>query len=96
MTTIWKFPLPLRVMSDGLAEIGWFDLKMPKLTTPISVGVQGDAPVLWGIVEPSETVNHQFVLVGTGKEMPEYHGTFVGTYQIGRFVGHVFYLGYGR
>jgi hypothetical protein len=105
MKTIWKFEIPLG------ASIHWgFEIKMPKLSTPLSVGVQHGAPVLWVLVEPSDSVEHRFLLVGTGKEMPEYSysrhgwhktgldlGNFIGTYQVqrqmGRFVGHVFYLG---
>lgn len=94
MKTVFKYEIPRRVMSDGLAEIGEFELAMPRDAEPLSVGVQRGAPVLWALVDPEQNpVRHSFKLVGTGHEGPPDPHWFVGTYQLDWFVGHVFHLG---
>lgn len=96
--TIWKYPLPLRV-AGPIAEIGRFTLSLPVDARPLSVGLQGEDPMLWVLVDGSVPLtDHAFVLAGTG-QVVEFVGNgpvFLGTFQVGWFVGHLFYLGMVR
>jgi len=51
-----------------------------------------NVPTIWAIVDddrPSAT--HRFVVYGTGAPLPR-HGVYVGTYDAGPFVWHVFHM----
>ncbi len=86
MRTIWKYKIPL--------VAGEFTLSMPVGGRVLLVGLQGRDPVLWAEVElGAEKTSYRFVLVGTGGAVPDAPCRFVGTYQAGWFVGHVYQLG---
>lgn len=84
MKTIYKYPLQITDIQT---------IEIPHGFVPLSVQVQGTTPVLWAIVD---TLNNlacvEFTTVGTGHELPTRYsyGAYVGTYQLGAFVGHVF------
>jgi hypothetical protein len=81
MNTIWKYPVPL---ADS------FVLNMPKDATPLHVDVQRGAPCLWALVDTSAPNEERtFRLVGTGGDVPR-DTCYVGTFQQGPFVWHVF------
>ena len=83
--TIWKFTL------DGRASPQ--SIQMPKGAQSLSVQVQGENPCLWAIVNPqAEPETVLISIYGTGHNLPDNPGEFIGTFQIsnGRFVFHVF------
>jgi len=86
MMKVFKYVLPVKV-----GEVGLFEIPMPYGSEPLSVDVQDGIPVLWALVANNEKMimPRRFLLAGTGREI-EAHGKFIGTYQIGWFVGHLF------
>ena len=84
MSTIWKYAIPV---ADK------FTLDMPKGAKIISLQVQLGAPCIWAIVDPDlREKEREFVVVGTGHELPDYPVEFIGTFQVnnGQLVFHVF------
>ena len=73
--TIWKFKLELDC-----------HINMPKDAKILCVQAQGDAAYLWAIVNPAckldELESRHFKTYGTGHEMPNNPGTYIGTFQI--------------
>lgn len=85
---IWKFELRI---DDALT------LTMPQGSRLLSVQVQAGKPCLWAMVDPSRPrVSRRLAIRGTGHSCDslthELVG-FVGTFQLGAFVGHLFDLG---
>lgn len=84
MSTIWKYPIPI---TDK------FTLDMPKGAKIISLQVQLGAPCVWAIVDPDlMEKEREFVMLGTGMDLPDYPVEFIGTFQVdnSRLVFHVF------
>lgn len=84
MKTIWKYPLP---------TAGAPSLYMPAGAQILSLQVQGGVPCLWALVDPSRTQETRFFhIVGTGHELADNPGIYVGTFQVegGEFVFHLF------
>jgi hypothetical protein len=81
--TIWKYPFP--VMDN-------FEIEMPITAKVVSVQIQQGQPCMWAIVNARLTTKmRKFKVVGTGhgfELMPD--DTFIGTFQMGDFVGHLF------
>lgn len=82
MKTIWKYEIPFT---------GDFALEIPDDCTFLSVQLQNGKPMMWLQVDTSnETVPMKFCAYGTGWEMPEEPGDYLGTYQLNN--GLVFHL----
>lgn len=82
MRRIFKYPVQV---TDE------FTLMMPYSAKPLSVQTQGGRPCLWALVDDdAPTVSRTFCVVGTGNPFPENAHTFVGTWQDGPFVWHLF------
>lgn len=86
MKQIWKYELD--VTDDQYVP-------MPKGAKPLSVGVQGITPVMWAEVDPNApTVKVHVRILATGEQIPDTEQQaamqFVGTFQVGGFVGHVY------
>lgn len=85
MKTIWTTTIDI----DDVVFV-----KMPALSEPISVGVQNGEPVIWWYVPDTEhpKIHMELIIIGTGHpitvELEDYK--FIGTFQIGGFVGHLF------
>jgi hypothetical protein len=78
--TVYKYPLP-----------GDMDIGMPKGARVLCVQLQNGAPMLWALVDPNaEFVTRRFRLMVTGGTFDADGLSYVGTYQIDWFVGHVF------
>lgn len=83
--TIWKFPL---AFLGGVHSID-----MPKRSTVLTAQVQHGDVCLWAIVEPNAIKEpRKFYIVGTGHEMPERVGRYIGTVQQmdGMLIWHIF------
>lgn len=86
MKTIWKFPLIIAPRQRVI---------MPKHPTILAVQVQLDVPCVWAAVSSNHVeVPYHFTIVGTGNEIPEDAGTYIGTFQThgGSFVWHLYGL----
>lgn len=82
MKSVWKFVL--HPHARNMLPIG------AKL---LSVHAQGSDLCLWALVDTeADLENREFVIVGTGHEVPEHAGEFVGTALLvgGQLVLHVF------
>lgn len=65
-------------------------IEMPDQAQILSLQVQNDIPCIWVLVDPNKPlVKRTFVTYVTGS-IPNPNHTFIGTYQIDWFVGHVF------
>lgn len=85
MNTVWKFTM-------GEWQTGMLTLTMPTGAIILSLQMQDNEPVMWAYVNPEETPERRhFMIVGTGHKFggPGV-GDYVGTFQWGQFVGHVF------
>lgn len=83
MKTIWKYEL----------ELGSQTLELPQGAQPLSVAVQQGGVMLWALVTPeAPTCYRRVYVVGTGHELPEDLGSYVGTVLLtgGALVFHVF------
>lgn len=80
--TIYKYPLTL----DGFSE----EIEMPLGARILTLQTQGDIPTLWAIVDPRELMETRlFGAIGTGHPVPA-NGSYVGTWQDGPYVWHLF------
>jgi len=82
MKTIWKYALDFQTIVD-----------IPKGAKVLTVQEQRGDPQLWAIVDPdAETEKRTFIIYGTGHNMPDDPGEYVGTFQQlgGNLVFHVF------
>jgi hypothetical protein len=92
MKAIWKYPLDLNVFSRARQ----WEFDVPKGATPLCLQMQHGTPTLWMMVDAkAPTENRRFTMYGTGHEMPEDPGQYIGTFQLdgGLFVFHVFEVG---
>lgn len=93
----------MKICKYEIPEKERFTLEIPGKPRFLSVGVQAlrhglpprDTPVLWVMIsEPdAEPTAHQFRVVATGEDFDlPLHASYLGTFQIDGFVGHLFYL----
>lgn len=88
MYTVWKYPLTIN---------DTFKIEMPKDAVILSVQMQNGYPCMWAHVNPGNKpfdLRH-FQIVGTGNEAPPPGEIkqFIGTFQTGPFVFHLFEKG---
>ena len=89
MQTIWKFDL------NGPQDRQ--TINMPLGATILSVQMQGSTPSIWALVDDAEArVGKRIIhIVGTGFPCPGLVARqFLATVQAGRFVWHLFDLGW--
>ncbi len=66
-------------------------IHMPEGAKALTVQLQDGLPVIWAEVETDRPkVPRRFLLVGTGHAMTDEPTAYVGTFQDGGFVGHIF------
>lgn len=81
MRTIHKFPV---------YSTGSFVITVPVEARPLSVAVQNEQPIMWFELDTrQEHAKRCFEVVGTGQPVPE-NAIYIGTYQLGWFVGHLY------
>lgn len=85
MPEIWKWKIPCK----GLCSFG---LEVPGFPEFLTCQIQGGQPVFWAVVEPdARRRQYKFRVMGTGlpfRSLEEWY--WIGTFQLGRFVGHLF------
>lgn len=83
---IWKYPL-IEGRKQGRKHV----IAMPRGAHILSLQRQGMSPTLWALVDPdAEKVERVFEIVGTGWTVDVSHLAYVGTWQDGGFVWHLF------
>lgn len=79
---IFKYPL----------ELGGNVIDMPKGAEALHVGFQGQDIFIWAKVDPNAKLEpREFIIAGTGHDLPEPLGAHIGTVFVGSFVWHVFH-----
>ena len=83
---IWKFPI------DPIPYSGDVSVFLPVKARILTMQVDNKTgvPTMWAVVDPeADKTRRQFVVVGTGDSPPD-KAEYVGTYQAGPYVWHVF------
>lgn len=82
---IWKYEIP---------AAGEFEIAMPGAAQIMSLQIQNGKPHIWALVKPDFVKSlRKFVAVGTGHDFEvERSDKFIGTFQMGDYVGHLFEL----
>lgn len=83
--TIWKYHI-----SIGTTNIG-----MPKDAEILCVQIQNAEPCIWARVNLDNKIEKRsFLVCSTGNSMPDLgmKKDYIGTFQLGSFVGHLFEL----
>lgn len=85
MSVIWKYRL------DAVRRVA---IDMPAGARLVSVQTQDGAGCVWALVDPNAPLVKRIVEVaGTGWDLPNDLGEYVGTFQTGPFVWHLFDIG---
>lgn len=80
MITIHKYRLP----------VSRVQLNMPRVLQFLDVQIQDGVPTMWALVNTEAPVETKtFLIFPTGVALPN-NCVYIGTYQAGWFVGHVF------
>lgn len=83
MKTIWKYTM---LGPDC-------DFQMPKGAKILCIQTKDEIPQIWALVDPAlNTTVRRFMTYGTGHDVPENPGEYIGTFQTlgGRLIFHVF------
>jgi hypothetical protein len=79
---IWKWPLKMN---------GHQDLNLPAGAQLLTLQLQGGNPTLWALCDTDAPLQpRRFAIYGTGQTLPEPVGQYLGTFQAGMLVWHVF------
>lgn len=82
MRAIWKFEV---------TPTDRFVIDMPKEAKLLAVQVQHGVPQLWAEVDTDNAKEYRtFAIYGTGNMLPSDPGKYVGTFQDGIFVWHLY------
>ncbi len=83
MQTIYKYPVPVQ---------DEFVVDMPIGAEVLAVQIQGGEAQMWALVETDRPMSKRtFYVRGTGNDYSkQLKGAYVGTFQTGRFVWHLF------
>lgn len=74
MKTIWKFPLELTSVQG---------IELPQGAWILDCQMQNAKPQLWAVVDPNAPKSlARAYIVGTGHDMPENPGEYIGTFQM--------------
>lgn len=85
MKQIWKFPLQM---------LGYQLITIPTDSKILTVQLQNKEPYLWAIVDFDSPMTSMTVWTyGTGHELDDNTGDYIGTYQYSTLVWHVFVKG---
>ena len=85
-TTIWKFLFYKRANEFGIGIV-----RMPKDRKILSVQVQNGNACIWAEVDPdSAREDVDFAIIPTGGSLSEAHPNYLGTFQQGAYVWHLY------
>lgn len=78
---IWKYKL------DGLIS----QIQIPIEAKVLTVQTQNEQPHIWALVNPNnEMETRKFTVIGTGHPFDDTNMKYIGTFQDGPFVWHLF------
>lgn len=81
----------MKIFKYSVTERDGERVKMPQDARILSIQYQGDQLCIWAVVSPdSRIVNRILQRIGTGWDIPENLGNYIGTVQDGPFVWHYF------
>jgi hypothetical protein len=84
--TIWKFPI--EITDEQVIEV-------PKVNRPLDVQIQSGTPCIWMAVDPdSPRIQVKARVFGTGHPGVTPDMDYIGTFQFGPLVFHVFFVGW--
>jgi hypothetical protein len=64
---------------------------MPRGARILALQMQAGTPTVWAVVNPDAPLEPRpLIIVGTGQLVPTDAGVYIGTWQSGAFVFHVF------
>lgn len=81
------------IFKYSLDVVGKQVIQMPKGAEILTVQMQAGRPQIWAVVEPDNAPSpFEILMVGTGHEMPQEFGRYIGTIQMldGNLVWHYF------
>lgn len=82
---VWKFAVPLLHKPDRPV------IEMPNSARILTLQTQLGHPHIWAEVDTdAPLVRRRFQIVGTGHALPERPRAYVGTWQSGEFVFHLY------
>lgn len=82
MKTIWKFPINI---TDGQ------ELSIPEGGKILCVQTQAEIPCIWVLVDPkNKKIKRKIFVYGTGHPVDNDNINYIGTFQTGPLVFHVF------
>lgn len=88
---IWKFPIPFLDAAERLTDRP--EITMPVGSKLLTAQMQGDTPTVWALVDPEKpAAPRRLAIIGTGQDVRDDVAVdrYVGTYQAGPYVFHVF------
>lgn len=84
--TIWKYLIPLAQIAQGELEV-----QMPRGAQPLTVALQEGIATMWAKVQPdAEQIARAFCVRSTGQPLTGREGRYIGTFQQGDLVSHLF------
>ena len=84
MKVVYKYPVSLSVK---------FSFQIPQYAEVLSVGMQNGSPQMWVLLDPdARGIIRTFSIFGTGCEISHPNVEYVGTFQNGDLVWHLFEL----
>lgn len=82
MKTIYKYPFDV---------VDSFNINVSKDAEVLTVQIQNGKPCIWVLTDPgSEPVPKSFQIYGAGLPTNCENMKYIGTFQLGMFVGHLF------
>lgn len=95
MNTIFKYSIRLSGTAMAMPKHQVIGLTMPQKAHILTAQIQGDELVLWAEVNPKNEVEERVIeIIGTGGPIsdlkPAQRRTYISTFQLGWFVGHIF------
>lgn len=90
MKTIHKYMIPSKYEPGEIIEFS-----MPSGAEFLSIQMQNyhDMPVMWFLVDPAQkSETRRFFYVATGQKISNTPHAYLGTFQAGDYVGHVFHI----
>lgn len=83
--------MDLRIWKWSLTTAFEHDLDLPTGAQLLTLQLQGDNPTLWFLCDANAPViRRRLVIYGTGWPLPDSPGQYLGTFQAGALVWHVF------
>jgi len=85
MKVVYKYAIHETVVST---------LELPKYSKILCVQMQQGKPKIWALVDTKQPLEaRKFLVIYTGQEFQDSGSNYIGTYQVGALVYHLFEVG---